>query len=95
MRTTPHCPFVTTQDRGRSEITSAPVPGWRQGDETHQTNLGMMFPEVLIHHHTGAIREAEKCLDRAEHEELLTLCEYIIVTQAAEIEEMQTRLCDW
>ena len=53
------------------------------------------FMEMMIKHHEGAIKEAEKCLDKAYHGELLSLCQNIIATQSAEIEQMQTWLCDW
>jgi len=53
------------------------------------------FMEMMIRHHMGAIREASKCVESAEHEELRTLCENIITTQAAEIEQMRTWLCQW
>ena len=53
------------------------------------------FMEMMIKHHLAAIREASKCEDRAYHEELRELCENIITTQAAEIEQMRTWLCQW
>ncbi|HEU5103254.1 MAG TPA: DUF305 domain-containing protein [Roseiflexaceae bacterium] len=53
------------------------------------------FMEMMIKHHTQAIQEAEKCVDRAYHPELVNLCENIIATQSAEIEQMQTWLCAW
>lgn len=53
------------------------------------------FMEMMIRHHLGAIREGEKCLDNAFHQELLNLCANIIVTQSAEIEQMETWLCQW
>lgn len=53
------------------------------------------FMEKMIKHHLAAIREASKCVDRVFHEELHDLCENIIVTQAAEIEQMRTWLCQW
>jgi uncharacterized protein (DUF305 family) len=53
------------------------------------------FMRTMIRHHEGAIREAEVCLDRADHPELLSLCQNIIVTQRAEIQQMQAWLCDW
>lgn len=34
-------------------------------------------------------------MDRAYHAELRALCENIIVAQSAEIEQMQTWLCQW
>ena len=55
----------------------------------------IMFMEMMIKHHLGAIKEGQKCLDRAYHLELLALCENIIVTQTQEIHTMQTWLCEW
>lgn len=53
------------------------------------------FMQMMIKHHRGAIKEGEKCLDRAFHSELLSLCQNIIVTQTQEILMMQTWLCEW
>ena len=53
------------------------------------------FMQMMIEHHEAAIREGETCLDRANHRELRRLCENIIATQSAEIEQMQTWLCEW
>ncbi len=53
------------------------------------------FMEMMIRHHGGAIKEAEQCLRRAYHQELVELCEDIIATQQAEIELMQEWLCEW
>lgn len=55
----------------------------------------IMFMEMMIKHHLGAIKEGEKCLKKAYHPELLSLCHNIIVTQTQEIEQMQTWLCEW
>ncbi len=53
------------------------------------------FMETMVRHHRQAIREASGCVDRAHHEELVTLCENIIETQAGEVETMQGWLCEW
>jgi uncharacterized protein (DUF305 family) len=53
------------------------------------------FMQMMIKHHLKAIREASKCIDRVYHEELRELCENIITSQAAEIEQMRTWLCEW
>ena len=53
------------------------------------------FMQMMIRHHESAIREANKCLDRAYHSELEGMCQNIIATQSAEIQQMQTWLCDW
>lgn len=55
----------------------------------------IMFMEMMIKHHRGAIKEGQKCLDRAYHPELLDLCQNIIDTQSPEIETMQAWLCEW
>ena len=53
------------------------------------------FMQEMVLHHTIAIQNAERCVDRAHHGELVTLCEEIIKTQQAEIEQLQTWLCEW
>jgi uncharacterized protein (DUF305 family) len=53
------------------------------------------FMEMMIRHHEQAIKEADKCLDRAYHDELKDLCQQIIETQQQEIAQMQTWLCEW
>ncbi len=53
------------------------------------------FMEDMIRHHEGAIREGDRCLERAFHAELIELCESIIVAQSEEIELMESWLCDW
>ena len=53
------------------------------------------FMEMMIKHHEGAIREAQHCVDRAYHPELIALCEDIIAAQQAEIQQLQTWLCEW
>ena len=55
----------------------------------------VMFMEMMIRHHQKAIREAEKCLDKAFHPELHRLCRSIIETQSAEIDQMEAWLCEW
>lgn len=53
------------------------------------------FLEMMIKHHQGAVRDGDLCLKRAEHKELIDLCQDIIRTQSEEIELMQSWLCDW
>lgn len=53
------------------------------------------FMEMMIKHHEGAIREAQHCVDRAYHAELIALCEDIIAAQEAEILQLQSWLCEW
>lgn len=78
-------------------------PAMTQGDMQMMERLGSLdgadfeieFMESMIKHHRKAIREGESCLRRAEHEQLLTLCQNIISTQSAEIAQMEQWLCDW
>ena len=53
------------------------------------------FMEEMIDHHQMGVHMSEMCLDKADHEELAGLCEMIISSQAAEIEQMQGWLFDW
>jgi uncharacterized protein (DUF305 family) len=53
------------------------------------------FMKRMISHHATAIKEAEDCLEKAYHPELLSMCQNIIVTQQQEIDTMQAWLCEW
>ena len=53
------------------------------------------FMQMMIRHHAKAVKEGEKCLQKAYHPELRQLCSNIIVTQTAEIQQMQSWLCQW
>ena len=53
------------------------------------------FMQTMIKHHRQAIKEGEMCRDKAYHPELLSMCQDIIETQSAEIQQMQTWLCEW
>jgi uncharacterized protein (DUF305 family) len=53
------------------------------------------FMQSMIGHHAVAIGNSTECLQQAAHAPLLEMCENIIVTQAMEIRQMRTWLCDW
>lgn len=53
------------------------------------------FMQSMMKHHAKAIKEAEGCVEEAYHGELLGLCQGIIQSQRAEIQQMQTWLCEW
>jgi uncharacterized protein (DUF305 family) len=53
------------------------------------------FMEMMIKHHEGAVKEGERCVERAYHPEVIELCHDIIEAQTAEIETMQTWLSEW
>ena len=78
-------------------------PAMKPGDMRQMEKLASLsgatfeieFMESMIKHHRKAIREGEMCLDRAYHDELIGLCQNIIATQSAEIDQMQQWLCEW
>ncbi|MCW2134971.1 DUF305 domain-containing protein [Arthrobacter sp. VKM Ac-2550] len=53
------------------------------------------FMQSMIRHHWSAVREADECLESAEHVELIELCSNIRETQLTEISQMQTWLEQW
>ena len=53
------------------------------------------FMEMMIRHHWKAVVEGRVCVDRAYHIELVATCQNIVETQTAEIEQLQTWLCEW
>ena len=71
-------------------ISDCPILDALDGEEFEIT-----FMEEMIRHHETAIREAERCVERAYHEDLVNLCENIIETQSAEIAQMEAWLCEW
>lgn len=50
---------------------------------------------MMIRHHRAAVREGERCIDRAYHEDLVELCEDIVEAQTAEIALMRGWLSEW
>lgn len=63
--------------------------------EMTSSEFEIEFMEDMIGHHSKALTEGERCLDRAYHGELIELCESIIEAQSAEIELMESWLCEW
>jgi len=55
----------------------------------------MKLMDVIIKHNRQVIRVTDKCMERAYHPELLNLCKNIAAAQTAQIERMQSWLCDW
>lgn len=82
---TSHAPVIKPGDQRRMERMAALPPA----------EYEIEFMESMIRHHSIAIRRASVCLDRAEHPELLSLCQNIIQTQLDEIRMMQSWLCQW
>lgn len=55
----------------------------------------MEFLKMMIRHHWKAVIKASQCIESAFHEELVALCENIVLAQSSEIETMRTWLCNW
>lgn len=53
------------------------------------------FLQMMSEHHAMAVGEGLQCLRSAEHSELRGLCGEIVVTQLAEIAQMERWLCRW
>jgi uncharacterized protein (DUF305 family) len=53
------------------------------------------FMQEMIRHHYKAVIEGARCMERAYHQSLLEMCENIVATQTAEIQQMRKWLCDW
>lgn len=53
------------------------------------------FMEMMIMHHEAAIEEGQRCVERAEHQQLIELCQNIVTSQTAEIQQMEEWLCEW
>lgn len=103
--------IITTQTQEIQEMQSwlldwygiSYEPRMKPGDQRQMDKLASLngaafeiaFMEEMIRHHRMAIMEARMALRRAYHEELKQLAQTIIVTQSAEIQEMQTWLCQW
>jgi len=71
----------------------ADVPA--SASDTQTARYEVDFLTGMIDHHAMAVQMAETCVDKAVHPELVDLCESIIASQSAQIEQMQTWLQDW
>lgn len=75
-------------------------PEMKPGDMNQMEKLAVLngaefeieFMEMMIKHHSKAIKEGEQCLKRAYHPDLLELCGDIIEAQTAEIDLMESWL---
>ena len=78
-------------------------PQMKPGDQRMLADMAEMsgaefeieFMEMMIKHHSAALKEAQTCERRAFHPELRQLCQNIISTQSQEISQMRNWLCVW
>jgi uncharacterized protein (DUF305 family) len=53
------------------------------------------FMQQMIRHHKIAVVKSAQCFERSYHAELQDMCSNIVVTQLAEIKQMEDWLCTW
>lgn len=78
-------------------------PTMSSGDMQSMTRLERLdgadfelaFLKSMSRHHWKAVTEASKCVDTAYHDQLVSMCQDIIGAQLAEIDQMDTWLCQW
>jgi uncharacterized protein (DUF305 family) len=55
----------------------------------------LMFLDMMIPHHEGAVVMAKEALNKAEHAEIKTLAKQIVEAQESEIKQMQNWKTEW
>lgn len=65
------------------------------GPDTQAGRYEVRFLTGMIDHHQMAVMMGQTCLDKADHPDLLALCQNIIDSQSQQIQTMQTWLADW
>ena len=53
------------------------------------------FMRTMIRHHSRAVRAATRCVERAYHPDLISMCTGIVQVQLEEIQTLRTWLCQW
>lgn len=77
------------------QMTNGEMQRMHKMHELSGAEFEIEFMEMMIRHHRMAVREGERCVDRAYHNELVAMCEEIIATQTEEIATMRAWLCEW
>jgi uncharacterized protein (DUF305 family) len=78
-------------------------PQMNQGDmramqrlaELDGADFEIAFLRAMVKHHWKAVVRADRCVEAAEHDPLVSMCQDIVTTQLAEIVQMQQWLRDW
>ncbi|MFZ1372294.1 DUF305 domain-containing protein [Nostocoides sp.] len=82
-------------DSHEPQMTTGQKRSMAHLDRLEGEEYEIAFMRSMIRHHWSAVREAARCLDNAEHPELLSLCESIEAAQLEEIARMQGWLEQW
>ena len=75
--------------------TDMPMAGTPTASLMTGMEFDLMFIDMMIPHHQGAIAMAEVALERAEHVDIRALAEDIIASQGAEIEQLRAWRDAW
>lgn len=92
---TPNATSVCGGDATPQAATDMPTAGSPAASMRSDMEFDLMFIDMMIAHHQGAIAMAEVALERAEHEEIRTLAQDTIASQGAEIEQLQAWRDAW
>ncbi|GAB3617197.1 hypothetical protein GCM10027416_17540 [Okibacterium endophyticum] len=90
----------TAEGEGSAHTPGDPMPGLatqEQIDELESlsgTDAEIMFLELMIAHHRGAVDMAEALLDRSTHPVVTTFAEGVLVSQQSEIDLMESMLAE-
>ena len=82
--------MATTSGPMSHGAAGTPMPGMNM-----QQEFDLMFIDMMIPHHEGAIAMAEVALEKGEHQEIKDLAKAIIESQQAEIDQMMAWRDEW
>lgn len=89
---------------GKAPAMNMEMPGMSDSMRDMDTNqlvsangadFDMAFINMMIPHHQGAVLMAKDALEKAEHPEIKTLAQNVIMAQEAEINDMNTWKQNW
>lgn len=88
---------------GKPAALNMEIPGMKESMKMDMKKLGdardkefdLLFIEMMIPHHEGAITMSKDALEKSEHAEIKTLANQIIKAQEAEIKMMQEWKTKW
>ena len=79
----------------RQGIDAGGIPAVERSASPSVAQFEIKFIESMIKHHRETIGEGETCVREAYYEELIELCEDIIVASTANIARMEEWLFEW
>lgn len=80
---------------GRAHEPSTKMAGMGMVEKMKGEAFEKKYLQMMIRHHTSAVRSGKECERRAKHAELHTLCHHITDSQQREIAIMKDWLCRW